>query len=279
MLFLRKHIGGLNEECNSDLQCPPNAYCSGSRGCLCSNGFSPANVSNAGVETTECLPKTCSSTSDCEEYHQCDENRCKCLPLHFDVSRAKCYKYGAKLLSGDQANQEGDSKNSAPTNHLADDFISILKDLTSRTSDNLWLVLIILIALSLLLLILILSLLRKHYLGYCWTAHKKEYEPNTAKQQAPKNGHFDKNSINNKSFRRRNGEMDDDAENDSSTEDKSNLVAKKTTIFNNTSSSSRNQGDFVTVNLNGKEEDNESPVSEHRRLHQGPLKSSTSTPV
>lgn len=147
------------------------------------------------------------------------------------------------------------------------------------TSDKSWLVLIIIIVLSLLLIILLLSLLRKHYLGYCWTAHKKEYEPNTAKQQAPKNGHFDKNSINNKSFRRRNGDLDDeDAGNDSSTEDRSNLVAPK-----------KNQGDSVAVNLNGKQQqqqesdESQQLTSEQRRLNyhrqQGPLKTSTSTPV
>lgn len=244
-----------------------------------------------GIETTECLPKLCSSEDDCEPFHTCDDNKCKCLPTHFDISRAKCYKFGGKAPIGDQA---AANDSSTPTtggsggggaDHRSDDFISILKDLTSMTSDNLWLVLIALIILSLLLLILILSVLRKHYLGYCWTAHKKEYEPNTSKQPPPnKDGHFDKNSINNKSFRRRNGDMDAEAAaaadgNDSSTEeeDKSNLVSK------------RSKGDFVAVDLNsnnGKQQQESSQqtmTSEQRRLQyhhqQGPLKSSTSTPV
>lgn len=219
-----------------------------------------------------------------------------CIATHFDVSRARCYKFGGTKIPG-YPSADQNSSSSADINHqnnansnngLLDDFISTLKDLTSinKTSDRkLWLVLIILITLSLLLLILILSLLRKHYLGYCWTAHKKEYEPNNTTAKSPiggsgKSNHFDKNSINNKSFRRRNGEHDsDDSDYETAgggggggtrtgNEDRSNLVSTK------------KNGDFVAVNL-GADDDKQS--SEQKRLNyhhkQGPLKSSTSTPV
>lgn len=141
------------------------------------------------------------------------------------------------------------------------EFYSILKDLTEN-SDRMWLVLIILISLSVLIICLIFMLVRKHYLGYCWTAHKKEYEPNN--KNAPKNGYFDKNSINNKSFRQKNGELIDEHNN------RSNLIASDQLLAANE--------DHVKLNM---DQDTGDPYADPRIHHQPikPLKSSTSTPV
>lgn len=181
-------------------------------GCLCQNGFASALVSQMGVESLECLPKTCSNSSSCEsEFHQCDDNKCKCLATHFDPTTAKCYKFGSKggkLLTDNEDSSTGG--NLTATKILSDDsnFYLNLKDLTEN-SDKMWLVLIILLSLSLILLLLVFLLLRKHYLGFCWTAHKKEYEPNT--KNPTKNAYFNKNSINNKSFRQKTNDIDEEA--------------------------------------------------------------------
>lgn len=187
-----------------------------------------------GVESVECLPKRCSFTRDCEsEYHACEDNKCLCLATHFDPHTAECYKFGSTggKLSG---NQTGMSTNSSNTKTVDSDkgFTSIFKDLM-KNSDKLWYVIIILVVLTFLLLTLMIMIVRKYYLGYCWTAHKKEYEPNNAPKGAG-SGHFDKNSINNKSFRRKNGEAeeDDNEDNDDDTAaDRSNLVT--TTVSKN----------------------------------------------
>lgn len=274
--------GQLNEECNYDSQCPSNSYCSSNKyGCLCQNGFAPSNISNQynGVETTECLPKKCSHTSSCEEYHECTDNLCKCLATHFDPTVARCYKFGS---TGGKSLEDLQNSSNASTNTNSHDnnnnFNSVLKDLTEN-SDKLWLVLTILIVLSVLTLLLIVMLIRKCSLGYCWTAHKKEYEPNNKNQ--PKNGYFNKNSINNKSFRKKNDELDEE-NGDDLAEDRSNLVrsndktgavAAKRNIAAATTTGDKNN--FIRININ----DKETNKSSYQHELGTPLKTSTSTPV
>lgn len=277
----------MNEECNYDSQCPFNSYCSNNKfGCLCQNGFASALIKNATeTESLQCLPITCSDSSSCEsEYHQCDDNKCKCLATHFDPTTAKCYKFGS--TGGKPADELRDSGSNL-TSVVGNDtnFYSIMKDLTEN-SDRLWLVLIILISLSILLFALIFFLIRKYYLGYCWTAHKKEYEPNNKNQ--PKNGYFNKNSINNKSFRQKNGENDDDdaGEVDNSA-DRSSLVSdKKDAISNRASvmtSKDKHNRSYVKVNIDDNQHDNSDSLVDNRQYYQhqvvSPLKTSTSTPV
>lgn len=261
----------MNQECNYDSQCPSNSYCSTNKyGCLCLNGFAPSTILNqyTGAETVECLPKKCSDSSSCEEYNECTDNICKCLATHFDPITAKCYKFGS--TGGKVSDDLKDAPGNVTTSATADDnnFYSILKDLTEN-SDKLWLVLIILIVLSILVLVLIIMLIRKYSLGYCWTAHKKEYEPNN--KNKPKNGYFSKNSINNKSFRQKKGELDED-NGDDLVEDRSNLVRPNN---NKTGVSTGKKNDYVKININ------EKGTNKLHYQHQvvAPLKTSTSTPV
>lgn len=244
--MLLQRTGGLNEECNYDSQCPTNSYCSTSKsGCLCHNGFAEAIVSVSGREVKECLAKICRTDSDCEsEFHICEDEKCKCLASHFDPTIAKCYRFGStggKAL-GDLQNS-GNSTDTVITHDDYNDIFKFFKDLTEK-GDHMWIVLLILVILSLFIFILLFILLRKYYI---WTSWKKEYEPNN--KSAPKNGYFDKNSINNKSFRKKNQIEEDDED-----ADRSNLVTQS-------------NDDQVRVNIND---------NQHRS---GPLSTSTSTPV
>lgn len=188
------------------------------------------------------------------------------------------------------------------TTSVGDDnnFYSILKDLTEN-SDKMWLVLIILISMSIIVFVLIFILLRRHYLGYCWTASKKEYEPNN--KNAPKNGYFNKNSINNKSFRKKNGDIEDDDDDALNGDDndetaasdaRSNLVTPvdkgKTSTNKNKQSTATtalksagvdNNHDYVKININEDNRNNSFNDSKQYYQHQliSPLKTSTSTPV
>lgn len=289
--------GRLNEKCTNDQQCPENAYCSTEKnGCLCQNGFGPGVVNNAGSESLECLPKTCQDSKDCIEsdFHTCEENRCVCLATHFDPTSAKCYMFGS---TGGKPVDESTKGAENSTTGAADDspnnnIYSIFKDLRDN-GDMMWLVLIILISLSILMLVLILMLIRKYYLGYCWTAHKQEYEPNN--KNLPKNSFFSKDSINNKSFRKKNGDIDE-GDNDSLTADLSNLVAasgkadekhpsrSSPTTKTPYTSSANQRYDYVEVDMNGGQllnnsastDDSDGPM--FRQLI-APLKTSTSTPV
>lgn len=114
-------------------------------------------------------------------------------------------------------------------------------------------------------------LIRKYSLGYCWTAHKKEYEPNNKTQ--PKNGYFNKNSINNKSFRQKNGEVDDDDAD--LVNDKSDGAAFMTPADKDHS--------YVKVNINDNHQhDTTDSFNGNNHYHHEvttPLKTSTSTPV
>jgi hypothetical protein len=114
-----------------------------------------------------------------------------------------------------------------------------------KNSDKLWYVIVMLAVLTIILLALIVMSLRKYFLGYCWTAHKKEYEPNN--ESAPKSGYFNKDSINNKSFRQKNGEVDDDGDDiDDTAADRSNLV----TTVNKGRGALLNKGDQRLINNN-----------------------------
>lgn len=185
----------------------------------------------------------------------------------------------------DELRDESNGTTTTTTNTTHDDdnnnFYSILKDLT-QNSDNLWLVLTILIILSILILLLIVLLIRKYSLGYCWTAHKKEYEPNNKSQ--PKNGYFNKNSINNKSFRQKNGEIDEE-NGDDLAEDRLNLVRpnKKTgdaevgrnVLQATTAKTDGERNNYIKINISDKETNK--PSYQHQVGT--PLKTSTSTPV
>jgi hypothetical protein len=186
-----------------------------------------------GAETAQCLAKRCSSSADCEsDYHICDDNKCICLATHFDPHTAECYKFGStggKSSSVNTTTTLNDGGGTSSTDAGSDSnkgFGSILKDLMNN-SDKLWYVIIVLAVLTIILFVLIVMSVRKCFLGYCWTAHKKEYEPNN--KSAPKSGYFNKNSINNKSFRQKNGETDEDVgDNDDTAADRSNLVTNNT---------------------------------------------------
>jgi len=274
---LLNFIGQLNEECNYDPQCPANSYCSISKfGCLCHNGYGPALVSNAGLESLECLPKLCTNSSSCEsEFHECEENKCKCIATHFDPTNSKCYKFGStggKPTDGSEG-KVGNLTNAADD---VDNFSFIFKDLRGNR-DKMWLVLIILISLMIFLSVVIFMLLRKHYLGYCWQAHKKEYEPNN--KSPPRNGYFNKNSINNKSFRQKSSEIEEGEEEEG--EDDTNLVIPSTES-EGYAAFAREAGDDQSqlVKLNIKENNHSSGSGNSYHFHgASPLKSSTSTPV
>lgn len=237
-------------------------------------------METSGQEARQCLPVRCANAATCDmEYHQCEEDICKCLPTHFDPTTAKCYKFG--LTKGKPASELLDENSSTTNNSIANtnsrdnydnnNIYKTLKDLMEN-GDKMWLVLIILISLSLIIFVLIFILLRKYYLGYCWTAHKKEYEPNN--KTAPKNGYFSKNSINNKSFRQKSSGEVDDLEADNSSADRSSLVRasngdktnnKSRSVFSNKPATGTN--DYVKVDM------------DNRASNFGPLSTSTSTPV
>lgn len=150
-------------------------------GCLCSNGYAE--------EDGQCVPKKCLNSNECEsEFHRCQDNLCMCLPGNFDLTTAKCYKFGSKDGIIDKSDNG--------TNLLTD----VLEDLKGSDGDNFWIVLIIIIISVLLILSLLILLFKKHYLRFCFTSYKKEYEPNN--KSNPKNG-FHSNPINNKSFKRK----------------------------------------------------------------------------
>lgn len=268
-----------------------------------------------GIETEECLPKTCSNSSNCEsEYHQCEDNKCKCLATHFDPHTAGCYKFGSTggeltddnngdLSANNTTNVSGSGQDDENNNNL----YSIFKDLM-KNGDNFWLVIMILIIITIILFAFIFMIARKYYLGYCWTAHKKEYEPNNKSQ--PKNGHFNKNSINNKSFRQKmSGETeDDDYDDDNTAADRSNLVTtttnkkdgalrtNQTSLSSSTTAAAGARGAFTTtsnkdgqhhyvkvdMNDNNNRETSDSSNGHYQPFHHrvvSPLASSTSTPV
>lgn len=195
------------------------------------------------------------------------------MATHFDPTTAKCYKFGS---TGGKLTGDGQDLNNGNLTNLPDDnnFYSILKDLTEN-SDRMWLVLIILISLSIILILIIFMLVRKHYLGYCWTTHKKEYEPNN--KNAPKNGYFNKNSINNKSFRKKNVETDED-------EDIESAADNRAFVTTNTDDK-RSSGVKVNIDDNHRQDTSEphngSTNNQYHHNHHlsGPLISSTSTPV
>lgn len=229
------------------------------------------------------------------------------MATHFDPHTALCYKFGS---TGGKPAEDSDGANSTHGNitNLFDNenddssLYSIIKDLT-KNSDRMWLVILILVVLTILLFTLIFFLIRRHYLGYCWTGHKKEYEPNN--KSSPRNGYFNKNSINNKSFRQKNGETEEDG--DDTAADRSNLVTKTSVDKANkniscgslsqraafvTSNNDDADGDdnqkhlFVKVDMNeNKRLANSSDPSNGRQyepfIHRvvSPLASSTSTPV
>lgn len=304
----------LEQECSYDVQCPENAFCSTRRfGCLCQNGYGPQTVSHDGNEILECLPKVCSKSSDCEsEFHQCDENKCKCLATHFNPHTAGCYRFGATVAGQsdeDMLRATEDSKRRAnvtsislePRNndglwHVTTTFF---KDLT-KNSDRNWLVIMLLILLTLILVLaLVLLLAKRHQLaaGCCWTAHKKEYEPNSPAGTLLGGS---KSSINNKSFRRKAqsefepaGCDEDDQNTSKSTGDKSSLVAAKSPLrggakTNGMTTNGAGTKDYVKVDFkedrqpvgadcNANEDKEERYQPFHQR--QTALATSTSTPV
>lgn len=281
------NLGGLFQECNYDSQCPENAFCSTKKhGCLCQNGFGPTTVSYDGNEVVACLPKLCTNSSTCEsEYHQCEDNKCKCLATHFDPTTAKCYKFGS--TGGQPSDGSALEPTNADSNESDDNSVStVFKDLTVA-SDKLWLILLILILSILILLIVVLVLFRKNCLSHCcWTTNKNEYEPNN-KNGTLKNGSnksFDKSSINNKSFRKKSSETDDDS--DDAAADRSSLVAgskennddKKDKKSKQTRNGSRVQtpsNQYVSVNIS----DDTGGQQSNSQIRTSPLASSTSTPV
>lgn len=243
------------------------------------NGFGPGTVKIDGIERIDCLPKLCSESKTClEDFTSCIDNKCLCLATHFDPTSARCYKFGSTGgKSADMIEITGQNFTDTIDIHDNNNIYSIFKDL--KDGDKMWLVPIILISLSILIVVLILISLRKYYLGYCWTAHKHEYEPNN--KNLPKNSFFNKDSINNKSFRKKNGDVDGE-DDDSLTADISNLVAAGasanrkhspgTGVSPPANDSSRN--DYVRVSINGGQADN---LDYHHLV--SPLKTSTSTPV
>lgn len=282
------YLGALFQECNFDLQCPDNAFCSTKKhGCLCQNGFGPTTVNYDGNEVISCLPKLCTNSSTCEsEYHQCEDNKCKCLATHFDPTSAKCYKFGS---TGGQPSDDSVLQPTITEENNSGVF-TIFRDLTEG-SDKLWLILLILILSIVVFLLIFLVLLKKNCFGpCCWTANKNEYEPNN-KNGTLKNGNsFDKNSINNKSFRKKTSETDDDLD-DTTAADRSSLVAgskenkedKKSKKNKQARSSEEiraqapsDQTRYVVVNMN---DDNPGQQKSSQKVSSSPLASSTSTPV
>lgn len=265
------------------MQCPDKSFCSTEKyGCLCLNGYGATSVeSQPGSESLECLPKHCSTSSDCEsEYHHCDESKCKCLATHFDPTSASCYKFGS---TGGKSLDELNASNATNLNEPEDAFRSFVKDLREN-GDKLWIVIIILILLTLLVFLIIFMLLRKHYLGYCWTAHKKEYEPNNKNAHA-KNDSFDKDSINNKSFRRKNGDLECDNDADETTGLTPGGKSAKSGRGMTKQPSKDQTSPHIKVNMAGKKLNNGNN-SQYNDQHYNqsdlvvsPLASSTSTPV
>lgn len=237
-------------------------------------------VSNAGIETQECLQKFCATSNSCEsDFHVCEDNQCKCLATHFDPTTAKCYKFGS--TGGKPLNSSDDTSGNL-LDKASDDnnFYSILKDL-SDNGDKMTLILIILIIVTVALLLIVFLLLRRYCLACCWRAYKDEYEPNN--KNKPKNGYFTKDSINNKSFRRKNGETEDeDCDQDDSSADISNLVtpnvSKASEHSTRNKTNTQHSNDYIKVNMSNKGSTDD---GRHNYLNQlgAPLKSSTSTPV
>ena len=239
-------------------------------------------VANNNTETQQCAVQDCARCFD--SYHRCEDNICKCLAAHFDPHTAICHAYavgtGGKPIDIILDKRNPDKDNS---------FYSIFEDLT-KNSDRLWLVVLILVVLTIALFALIFLLGRKYYLGYCWTAHKKEYEPNN--ESAPKDGYFNKNSINNKSFRQKNGETDD--EDDDTAADRSNLMTttgKRDHASNDKAHNGSNNKSnrYVKVDMS-KDRQQQQQQQNQSDTHNGnyqpfhhkidsPLASSTSTPV
>lgn len=298
----------LHEECNYDTQCPENAFCSTKKyGCLCQNGFGQSLVRGSdGIELARCLPKICRLTSECEsEYHICDDNKCICLATHFDPHTAECYKFGAQ---GGQLGNAPLIEGNTTTLNEGDEglgFNSIINDLMGN-GDKLWPTVIILTILTLIILIILTIVLRKYYRGHCWT-HTKEYKPNN--DQSPNNNQFNKNSINNKSFRKRSGDLEGDdvvsGADDDTAADRLNLVTapgkKNGALANQAPSMKRsgkdgkNENHYVEVDMREETDDTDGkhqltfgrsdpPANGHHQpfhheLMSRPLPSSTSTPV
>lgn len=232
-------------------------------------------------------------TSECEsEHHTCDENKCKCLATHFDPHTAECYKFGST----------GGNTTILDVNDDKGGATSILNDLM-KSVGKLWLIVIILAVLTLIFLALLIMILRRYYLGYCWT-HTKEYEPNS--DDSPRNVQFSKSSINNKSFRKRSVELDEDEAGDGAGDDtaadRSNLVAtsgkkngalmSESAFIKSNGNDNVNENHYVRVDMRGTghEEDDDNgrhspsmPGLQYQRSHHQvltrPLPSSTSTPV
>lgn len=228
--------GQLNEECSIDIQCPANGYCS--KTCLCQNGYGPQEVETSDrILVKTCLPQLCTQDNECEsiEFYRCEENKCKCLPTHFDPTRAKCYRFGSQQLGLPEetppgANSTGNQTMAADGDNNKSTILTDLIAATTQRADLFWLLVVLL---TLLLLILIIFLLRliccwKDSKGQmrsrpaaalaticlpcCWTAHKhKEWDPADAKAAPPdgdaflhdQDGTNRKNSVNQKSFRRK----------------------------------------------------------------------------
>lgn len=235
-----------------------------------------------GLESVRCLPKTCRETSQCEsEYHICEDNKCICLASHFDPHTAQCYKFGSK--GGQLKDATSTDGNTTLLNDDGGDrgFTLIVNDLM-RNSDRLWLIVIILAILTFIILAILILVLKKYYLGYCWT-RTKEYEPNDGSE---KGSQFNKNSINNKSFRKRSCELDGEDNCEDVAADRSSLVTESSKkLIHRDRNGTGNVNHYVKVDMNGTSADKDLNRSlvEHDRTVNGdrnrPLPSSTSTPV
>lgn len=287
------------ETCNYDNQCPQNSYCSSEKvGCLCQNGFAPALVrqtqrdesssqmmaaatqlptlTSFDKEIYECLPKFCKRNSDCEsEFHHCDDAHCKCLPTHFDPTRARCYKFGSTGGVDSNLDQNKTSANLVddPSSPSTGGFFTIFNDLRNR-SDQTWLVVIIIIAslvILLVLILLLLLLLRRTSLCHCWTANKQEWDPKVAPASGASllNG---KDSINNKSFRRKKNVDTDREDEEEFAEERSNLVSGEKR------SSSKNDYQVINFGAHNHQDDPQRRNKPAQGLL-GPITSTKSTPV
>lgn len=195
-------------------------------------------VKNDDGESVECLQKYCTSSKSCEsENHVCQNNMCLCLPNFFDIKSSKCYKHGIYPGFDEDGREElsSDSKlfplssktslskgnnNLSDINTKQDSIIDrIFKDLGIVSSMNLFVFLCFFIIVIFLLIALIYIMIRNPF--KCWKAQKNEFEPNNNKKsiidinstrasaEIPSTN-FNKNSINNKSFRRKEEFEDDD---------------------------------------------------------------------
>lgn len=225
-------------------------------------------------ETHECLAKFCKHDLDCEsEFHHCDDSKCKCLPTHFDPNNARCYKFGstggvdaASNSSTDDSKTKDNLIDTESVNNFGGSIYTIFNDL-KKDSDKMWLLVISLIAFSILILILILLLIRKTALCQCWTVHKQEWDPKVESPNGASLLGHDKNSINNKSFRRKRNP--DDLE-----EDRSNLFAKN---GENTGIKAKDS-EYRIINFEP-DQPSDTKKFEPKRSQMGPITSTTSTPV